>query len=198
MDIENLWARLEKWASGNKPDMLTELNGPASSAELRLLEDELRLTLPPDFRASLLRHNGETELAGEGLAWADGGALLSSEKILEWWKSMLDLNESEPPTPDEETRSLIESGVIFVKGPVKPIGFSPRWIPFMERNSDVYWCVDLDPAQHGKEGQVIKVDPECCVWEVCAESYAAFFEQYVMDLENGMFEIDEDGYLTRT
>ena len=197
MDIDNFWSRLESWAADNKPDMTAELNGPARQEELRELEAALELSLPPDFSASLLCHNGETELAGEGLVWADGGGLLSTQKILEWWRTLRELN-SEPPASAEETRSLIESGVISVQGPVKAIGFSPRWIPFMERNSDVYWCVDLDPAEHGRPGQIIKVDPECCLWEVCAESYAAFFERYVSDLETGVFEIDEDGFLARS
>jgi cell wall assembly regulator SMI1 len=179
-DIERLWSRLEVWAGANAPELLSDLNPGATTDQVQLLESELGVTLPDAFKASLALHNGEND-GWPCKAFVDRGAYLSTSRIVEEWRQRQQFGED----IEEDPAELIQQDVITVEGPVQPRMFLTRWVPFLECNGDVFWAMDFSPVEGGTQGQIIEVDWECCSWKVVADSFAGFFENYVLELERG-------------
>jgi hypothetical protein len=84
MQMQELWRRLERWATIHAPRMLEDLAGPATEAELLALERALDRRLPLALRTSLQRHNGEDE--AEISILAHYGDLLPIDNILRHWQ----------------------------------------------------------------------------------------------------------------
>lgn len=181
-DVENLWSRLEAWASANAPEILSDLNPGATADQIHELESELGLTLPDSFKASLAAHNGEDD-GWPSKVFIDHGAYLSTSRIVEEWRRRQEFGEDIKEDPEE----LMRLDVITVDGPVKPKMFMASWVPFLECNGDVFWAMDFSPAEGGKEGQIIEVDWEGCSWKVIANSFVDLFEKYVTRLERGEY-----------
>ena len=188
--IVDLWARLTEWANANAPDMLADLNAPATEQQISDLEQQLGLELPAAFKETLAIHNGEDD-GWPCKVFADYGAFLSCEQILHNWRTMLELTEAEraenPDEPDYPSD---------VTGPAQPLMFHKAWMPIMNCNGDRIWALDFAPAGDGTPGQVIEFDWECDYLAVIAPSFEVFLDEYLKSLEGGEYEII-DGRPTR-
>lgn len=179
MSIATLWQRLETWAERNAPEMLDELQGPATQVELEELEKRLQRTLPEDFKQSLLIHNGEDD--GWPARVFEHGAYLPVPGIYAQWKHLnFVAGEQEYVADDDEP----------VDQRIKPAFFREDWIPITDMNGDVIHAIDLDPGEGGVVGQIIHLDWEADVCEVVADSFTDFLEQYVQALEAGKIRIE--------
>lgn len=190
--ISDSWNRIEAWAQTHAPKMLEDLGPGASGEEIAALESGLGLSLPADLRESLQIHNGETD-GWPCKVFADCGAYLGTERILEAWAQRKEITEQMEDSEDDpqDRDQLIRDGIIVVEGPVRAEMFRREWIPVMDCNGDVFWAVDLAPAEGGQVGQLIEVDWESCSWRVVADSFADFLEQYANRLEAGSYRIVE-------
>ena len=189
--IEELWQRLEQWGAANAPAMLQDLNPGASAADIADLENQLGFPLPEELRESLVIHNGESD-GWPSRVFADYGAYLGTDRILEAWQQRQEIADSmasDEAFSEAERKEQIEQGIIFVDGPVVPDMFRSEWIPIMDCNGDVFWAIDLAPAADGTVGQVIAVDWEGCSWKVEAMSLRDFLQRYVERLEAGRYRI---------
>lgn len=160
------WESLESWLKANDPELLADLNPPATDSEIHGLEGKLGVTLPEDFVECLKVHNGQQGKAG----WLYSGTeFLSTHRILaEWmiWKELLDGGnfvgaEAEP-----------EAGI-------KPVWWSPAWIPFTYNGSGDPLCIDLDPAEQGQIGQVISLWHDDGARKKKADSFTQWFSAFV-------------------
>lgn len=175
--IHELWQRLESWGQANSPAMLEDLNPGADHADVVSLQDSLGIELPTSFVESLKIHNGEND-GWPYKAFAGHGAYLSIENILKNWSLRKQVAFEMAAYKEELQEREIE-----VEGPVKPVSFSPKWVPFMDCNSDIFWAMDFDPQEGGVIGQIIEVDFEGASWRVVADSFERFFHGYVSSLE---------------
>jgi cell wall assembly regulator SMI1 len=181
MTIKQLWQRLEAWANNNAPELLDELQGPASIVEIKELEKRLHLNLPEVLKESLLIHNGEDD-GWPARVFYEYGAYLPVPKIYNLWKKLSSLSKDlERYIDDDEQPS---------DNRIKTVTFSERWIPVMEQNGDVFWAIDLDPGEAGINGQIIEVDWECDSYRVIADSFNDFLLKYVESLEGGKIDIE--------
>ncbi len=190
--VAHAWARIERWLAANLPAALENLGAPATTTHINELERTLGFALPNDVKAIYRVHNGDD---GEPGLLGNWDAFLSIERVMADWRIQVDLaNEldDEESTP-AHWRQLIEQHVIFVKGSVKPLYGSPRWVPITNMNGDVVRYLDFDPAPGGQPGQVIEVDAECCMHQVVAASFVEFLEQYADQLERGDYAVVEGG-----
>lgn len=187
--IESAWGRIEAWGQQNAPAMLKDLNTGASDAEVSALEQKLGYAVPEDLRQSLKVHDGECD-GWPNKAFAEMGAYLGTERIVHEWQQRLAIAEDVTEDNDpQEREAQIKAGVIFVTGPVRPCLFLKEWIPIIECNGDVFWALDLSPAEGGKPGQLIEVDWEGCSWKVVAASLGEFLSSYASDLEAGKYRV---------
>jgi cell wall assembly regulator SMI1 len=194
--VSEAWGRIERWLEANAPAALEHLGGPASPRDLETLEKTVGFQLPDEVKAIYSVHNGES---GEGSGMLGGwDAFLPLPHVMANWRLYADLASQlggQEDTPDR-WRSSVEDGIIFIKGPVKPLIGSPRWIPITNMNGDVVRFLDFDPASGGAPGQVIEVDPEGCMHQVVASSFLEFLEQHAGALERGDYTVVE-GDITR-
>lgn len=192
--------QIVSWISRHAPQALETLNPPATPADIRLVESTLGVTLPDDFKAFLALHDGEA--SDEGLAiLGDGNQLLPCARIIEQYRLDQEMGASGADSVSADVaqwKAQAASHIIFVKGPVKPLMSSPRWVPISCANGDVIRYIDYDPAPTGVVGQIIEVWPEGCSYAVLANSFGEFLRRYAEELQAGAFEAEDDGFILST
>ena len=177
--MKEIWENFEGWLNKNFKAGFNDLNLPATDNEITQLEAAISTSLPQDFKAFLKIHNGQMSKAG----WLiDGSELLSSERIAdEWgvWNGLLSGGDFEGITSEPDTG-------------IKNDWWNPKWIPFTYDGSGNHLCLDLDPAEAGNIGQVISMWHDDGERKIIAHSFAAWFQQYIDDLQSGKYVYNED------
>jgi cell wall assembly regulator SMI1 len=183
-DVAAIWRRIEDWLTRNAADIVADLNPPASREAVSDAEQRLGWTLPADVRASFAIHDGQ----GAAAPWGFPG-----------WR-MLPLALA--VARFEDLRTLQDQGafantVVRARGPLKAVWWSPGWIPLFSNGSGDNLCVDVDPPDGGRVGQVLEYWGRVEQRSVIAPSLTEWLGKYAADLDAGRFGRDEDGSLTR-
>jgi len=184
---------LKHWINEKAPDVLVNMNGPASDSDIETLEVETGIELPEEFKHFLRLHNGEQ--GSTTSFFGDCHDLLSCEHILELYNYQRNNLEHsyDDLTQLLEWKELAVASRILVKGPVKPHEFHSRWLPITAMGRDVCRYIDFDPAEGGTPGQIIEVDVTSAYWQLIATSFHDLIEQYWTDVSEGKYEIAEHG-----
>lgn len=195
--MKSLLETLTHWLAANAPQLIPQLRPAATELDVQAIEKATALFLPESFKTFLYWHNGE--LGENGLALlGDGHQLLSCESIIQQYRWGQETSK-QFADPQFDTpvfwKDRVSSGVIAVKGPVKPLMNHPHWLPFTCMNGDVFRFLDFDPAPGGHRGQVIEVDPENCAYQVLASDFESFLKNYVEALKANHYHVDETGYI---
>ena len=72
--MKQLWQQLENYLSAHNPELLADLNPPATGAQIRELEQAIGVQLPSDFVCFLKVHKGFKPEPQSGVAatwWSD-------------------------------------------------------------------------------------------------------------------------------
>jgi cell wall assembly regulator SMI1 len=143
--IDETWDTIESELAVQFPQVHESLSPPATAYELDLLEGAMDRMLPPDFRASLLRHNGQRErMSLHG--FCNSACLLGTDGILDVWHGWR--NVADPSImyvhPHNDTSLEIDTGVVW----------HPGWVPFTETDCGNYHFLDLAPRPRGTVGQI--------------------------------------------
>ncbi|MEU8241190.1 SMI1/KNR4 family protein [Actinoplanes missouriensis] len=179
--VRAAWERIETGLLRVLPESVSRLEEPADDAAIDIVQAELGLALPADFRASLLIHNGTSWGMPQPLPMDQ---LYSAEEIVEatqMWRDNAD-DDSDFHDPGK-LAYYIDHGMLRVDGPVHRLMGGEGRIVVATMNGDVWWLLDLDPAPGGTPGQVIRVDIECAEWDVLAPSWTELLLRYARDLE---------------
>ncbi len=168
-DLHSTWKLLEEWGEADATRLPGGFNGPAIDSDIAALNAALGVTLPSEFIDSLRMHNG---LTAPGAAFADGEALLSAREIItQWsiWKRLVaggdfDGMSSEP-----------DQGI-------RDDWYNLKWIPFTHDGSGNHLCLDLDPAEGGTLGQVIRIWHDDEVRELVAGSFSEWLARVAAKL----------------
>ncbi|WP_063802198.1 SMI1/KNR4 family protein [Burkholderia ubonensis] len=154
--IAAAWARLDAWRRTLPADAPEPFRGPASDDDLRALEAGLGVALPEAWRASLRLHDGQDAGRTEPFA---GETLLSARQILAQWSIWRDL--------------VVRGDLADCEGEPEPgirgDWYNLKWIPLTHNGSGDHLCVDLDPDEGGRIGQVIRVWHDSPERELVAE-----------------------------
>ncbi|MEB4632965.1 SMI1/KNR4 family protein [Burkholderia contaminans] len=161
IDLRETWRQLEAAFAADASRLPGGLNGPASDDEIAALQTALGTQLPDAFVDSLRVHDGQADSGNE---FSGSDALLSAHEILaQWriWKGLVDGGdfdgmESEP-----------DPGI-------RDDWYNLKWIPFTHDGSGNHLCIDLDPAEDGFPGQVIRVWHDDARRERIAGSFSAW------------------------
>jgi cell wall assembly regulator SMI1 len=180
-DVAATWAAIEAWAEGERPELLENLRGPASAADIATLRGT-GLPIPGSLLASLAIHDGEED--GDGGFFPQGGRWLSAAEMVSH-RDML-----REALADFDEGDVRPSATI---GPVDSSAFRESRLPIIDMNGDVTWYLDFAPPTGGTTGQVVRLDPECGEFVVCAPDFATFLAMYREDLAAGRIgTVDED------
>ncbi|MFM2054022.1 MAG: hypothetical protein RL456_2059 [Pseudomonadota bacterium] len=167
-DLDALVARLEQALARHRPDLLADLNPPATEADLAALQAALGQPLPDGLRRWLARHDGQRAAAG-GLFEDGGHEALSARGILaQWslWARMLD-------------EGRFASRLAEAAPGVRAAWWDRGWVPFTHDGAGSHLCLDLAPAEGGTPGQVIAVAGDGPAREVRAVSLQAWLAQAI-------------------
>jgi cell wall assembly regulator SMI1 len=175
MNIDQSWTLIEKTLKSKFPSVEATLNSGASLEKLDELEALIGQPLPADFRASLLRHDGQFDPTRQ-LDLINFNRLLTVDEMIQEWRLFqelfIDFDEIEWLTPIK----------------IKNLVWSPGWIKFTEADGSGF-VVDLDPAASGVSGQVFYRQNSENETETWADSYSEFLSRLATLLDRGEYEL---------
>jgi molybdopterin molybdotransferase len=86
-------------------------------------------------------------------------------------------------------KSLTEPGV-----GVRDVWWDMGWIPFLRTETGDEECIDLNPADDGIRGQIIKVWHDDQERRVSHQSFTAWFEDLFDQIQTGQIVFDPEEY----
>jgi cell wall assembly regulator SMI1/ankyrin repeat protein len=174
----DLWKRIENWLTQHKPKLKATLNPGAGPKEFTLLEKTIGMKLPDDFKKAWKVHNGQKgggDLVPPPTANEESYFLIPIDDIVREWKSW---------------KGLVDGGEFEGKesGPdqgIQNTWWHPGWVPFASNGGGDSICLDLAPAPGGVSCQVITMNHESTKRELLAPSFAAWFTELTVAIEEG-------------
>lgn len=213
--IDSLWARIEAWLEEEYPELEDNLNDGVTSADLNEFENDLGCgSLSVEFRQFYKKHDGQLR-GGKPTGLLLGMPLLDLESILEehliWTKVaeriekqqhlVLRLQRTDAdlePTSSSSAAASLQHLNNFVSNqrsiPTNAIQtcYSHRcWVPITKDNCGNQIAIDLAPGPAGAYGQIILFGRDYDTKIVVASSFHEFIFNFVNDLEQGNFQIDQ-------
>lgn len=182
--MQEIWLQIENWLRANAPQVLDTLQPGASDDQIIELENFLSIRLPEDVRASYRIHNGQSSY-DYGLI--DGREFLSLERIKDEWQVWQELLDS----GTFQTEDGQDQGSDPAPG-ICNVWWSSKWIPLTYDGSGNHDCLDLNPAEGGTVGQIIKMWHDDAAREIVSLSFRAWLQQYAEDLESGHLIFSEE------
>lgn len=174
MSVRESWKRIADWHDGNARRGRFPLAPGASERQLDALERAIGSRLPEDVRESYRLHNGTGWLLFYGEVMPVEGVEAMWRRYSEWQRENgYGLGESW--RPEELT------------GPIKPVWWNPLRIPVTDNGGGDPVMIDLDPAEGGTHGQVIKFNHEVGPVNVLARSWAEWLSTISDGLEAGKY-----------
>lgn len=160
------------------------LNAGASEADFAELEQTLGYALPEEFKELYRVANGEADI---GSVFA-GEEWLSIERIIDEYNIWQELYQNGTFQEDDGTPYGCEP-----EAGIKPdFWWNPKWIPLSADGGGNGKMIDLDPSEQGTAGQIIQMWHDDEAREKVANSLREFLQNYVRDLEAGLYVLDAD------
>jgi len=160
----------------------------ASEREIEEAEVALGVTIPEDFKASCRIHDG-----GYMIDLVTEMTIFSLKDIVAAWQMFQELNEVGTWSDAGIPYYFVEDGKGWQTGPIQPVWWHQRWIPFGRDRAGNHCCLDLTPAPGGSVGQVIDRDHEAGPSRVLAASFLEVLTTFASDLEAGAYRDTDTG-----
>lgn len=171
---------ISHWLARHAPRILNEsLNRSASEAELAALEAAIGQHLPADYKDLYLRHDGLNEEAENFGNFFYGMSFLPLVEVAASWQRRADVRV---PVPVRHAHSSLKADNMQ----------RPQWLCLGFDGSHVWLCVDLDPVDEHRYGQVILVDEEAETAFPVADSVVGLLTDFAHDLKQGRYALDPD------
>jgi cell wall assembly regulator SMI1 len=177
------WEKVENWLRANCPRAYKNLGKPAKDAKIAQLEKKLSVKLPAEAIDIYRRHDGQTM----GPPIAGDWKFLSLKSVEIQWEIQKKLLDD----------GAFASATATAKGPVRPLWWNAKWIPVTFNGSGDLQCIDLDPADGGKIGQIVVYRHDHELRECIAESFVAWLDDLATDMESGKFAIEDERIVRR-
>ena len=166
MTINEIWDEIEAWYDENVADA-EPLNDGASDDEIADVEAQLGVELPAEVKESLQRHNGSA-FGG----WATG-TLLECATIVadsQSWRQIV-AKDGGADTENEDAE-------------LKPGWWRDAWVMIDKDADGSGYALDLDPADEGNIGQVIRQESDGGP-SLSFDSFVEYLEFCLGELEEG-------------
>jgi cell wall assembly regulator SMI1 len=181
--MDEIWRRIESWLKQNAPEILTDLQPGASDADIQNVVQAVSYAMPDDFIESYRIHDGKR---GGSAPLLDQWELLSLSAIVKEWQNLKKLSDD----------GLLEGMEGDSSVQIKSDWWNLGWIPFASNSSGDFLCIDLDPPQTGKKGQVISYWHSDSKRKLLAKDFRSWLAEFVEDLESGKYRFVDD-WLTK-
>lgn len=164
--MNKTWQKIEEYLKENVPSVIDTLNPPATAADIQELEKELGYTIPNDFKSYLLVHNGQND-PSRLQTLCEEGTLLSTKAIIETYKMLNEINESNEVGGTE--------------------WWSRKYMPIADCEGD-HLSIDLET------GEVVMHVHDSEIEKGIASSFSDWFNTKLAIFQDGKFSVD-DGHL---
>jgi len=168
-------SRIQAWACSHAPGVT--FRPPADPAAITNFAEKSRLVVPDDLRQALLVADGETrKSAGMIGNWR----LMPITEIQAAWGLLTKLNEKgafagrEPETPP------------YIRAAWWHVG----WIPVVGNDTGDYFCLDTDPPEPERAGQVLLYLQDRPERPLVAGSLRTWLDRIARDLDAGVYTYD--------
>jgi len=181
--MTDIWNSIELKLKEIAPDILNNLNAGAETAAIENFETLIHSKLPESFKFFYKVHNGQKS---ESAGLIECEELLSLERIEdEWkvWKGLLDEQNFE------------DDNGLYTSEPdpgIKNDWWNPLWIPITYDVCGNHYCIDLDPADEGHYGQIIRMWHDDPQRSLEAKSFTEWINKYKDRLLNGELVYSEE------
>jgi cell wall assembly regulator SMI1 len=177
--MQDIWQRIEAWLATNAPEILEDLLPGAHEEAIHTIEEQVGIQFPDDVKASYTIHDGQRETAP---ALMGEWALLSLQAIARQWSPLKALYDAGTfPQAD----ALVEA-----HAPVRANWWNIRWIPMTHNGAGDFYCLDMDPAPWGSQGQVITFWHMDTKREKIADSFRSLMQKFADDLYAGRYKVE--------
>ena len=179
MNMTEAWSAIETRLPPTDDGQRGCLRRPVAPSELQAAVQLTGQPWPVDLRESLERHNGEVERGGVLMGWR----LLPAAEIAATWATMNELQRT----------GEFRDGVPVAGAGVRPVWWSAAWLPISDSGSGDHHCIDLDPADGGRVGQVVVFLHDDGLRRVQSDSLASLLGGLATGLAAGDFTADALG-----
>jgi cell wall assembly regulator SMI1 len=167
MAMDDLIRRADAWLRGNRPDYYAILRPGASDAALDAYAVRFGMALPSELR----------QLYG----WRDGQDLNISNALVHNHMFM-------PLEQSASSKDQLDGMIGFDFD--DPNWWRRGWVPFTLSYGGDHYCVDLDAEAGAAAGRVIGFWHDEARRPVRAPSFATWFDQLVITMEEGRLEVE--------
>jgi cell wall assembly regulator SMI1 len=174
MSVRASWKRITDWHDGNARRGRFPLARGAPPEQVDALERTIGARLPDDVRESYLLHNGTGWLLTYGEVMPVEGVEAMWRRYDQWQREN-GYGLGADWQPDQ------------LSGPIKSIWWNRLRIPVTDNGGGDPVMIDLDPAEGGTRGQVIKFSHEVGPVRVLAPSWAEWLRGIADGLEAGKY-----------
>jgi cell wall assembly regulator SMI1 len=181
VNMQDIWQRIESWLGANAPKILAGLLPGAIDEAIRSTEEQLAVCFPRDVRASYAIHDGQRGTAPSFMGEWD---LLSLEAVVKQWNLLKELLDAGTFTSAD--------AVVETVGPVRGNWWNAKWIPVTHNGAGDFYCLDMDPAPGGKQGQIITYWHVNTPREKIADSFQELMKKFADDLYADKYRVKED------
>jgi cell wall assembly regulator SMI1 len=190
-EIAAACSRIETWLSLHAPSWVEQqgprpplFRQPAEEKEIEQLEAHCRVQLPDRDRRLWRLHDG-CRKRSYPIALRPAGRT--------WWR-ILSISEV---AHDWDLRGKIAAahpfgGAARTIGPVRRVWWNVRWIPIAEDGTGDFVCLDMDPAEGGKPGQLVLYMHDSDERQVIHSSLSEWLCEFADDLERGDYVFVDD------
>lgn len=180
LPISKSFTTLQAWANTHAPGI--SFRPPANPAAIAKFIDLSGLTFPEELRELLLQADGETRhSAGMIGNWR----MMPIVEIQAAWGYLTQV-----------TKKGAFEGLQPGPSPyIQKTWWRPGWIPFVSSDTGDYFCIDTDPIEPQRAGQVILFLQEHPERFLVAPSLGAWLDQIARDLISGVYTYHpEEGF----
>jgi cell wall assembly regulator SMI1 len=179
--MQNVWERIESWLATHAPKILQGLLPGATADAIHATEEQLGIQFPDDVRASYAMHDGQR---GTTPSFMGEWELLSLQAIVKHWSLLKELLDAGTFTDAE--------AVVETVGPVRENWWNAKWIPVTHNGAGDFYCLDMDPAPGGKQGQIITYWHVNTQREKIADSFQELMKKFADDLYADKYKVEDD------
>jgi cell wall assembly regulator SMI1 len=178
----DIWKEIEQQLKAIAPDIFSGLNLGVTDDQVTKLENIIKTKLPDDFVEFYKVHNGQER---NSAGFIDCEEFLSFDRIGDEWKIWKDLLDTKTFEDDDEPYTSTPD-----KG-IKNDWWNDHWIPITYDGSGNHYCLDLDPTEEGKYGQIIRMWHDDDERSLVANSFKEWMTSYKDQLVSGQMVYSE-------
>lgn len=174
--VTKSFAKFQVWMIENAPDV--SFRPPVNPAGIENFGAKSSLNLPEDLRLILLMSDGETRKSAGAIGnWR---LMPIAEIQAAWgWLTQMSAKGAFTELTPQPSPSL------------QVTWWHPGWVPFVTSDAGGYYCIDTQPTETSRYGQILLFFQDRPERPLVAASLATWLDRVTRDLSGGVYSYDK-------